>query len=295
MNKKILVTGSSGQLGLSLRNRVSRFDNYEFIFIDRDILDFNDPESIARFFERKDFDAIVNCAAFTVVDKAELEPDIANNINHLSVAEIAKVAKERNIALVHISTDYVFDGSTSIPYSEDDDVCPVNVYGKTKLDGELAVKKYNPKGVIVRTSWVYSEYGNNFVKTMIDLAGRHKEVNVIFDQVGGPTYAGDLAEVILHLLQSGTVFKLDSSDSLYHFSNEGVASWYDLACAVFEISAINCEVKPIETKEYITEAVRPNFSVLNKSRIKREFNLEINHWRRSLGLCLNKIKSKSDI
>lgn len=286
MNKKVLVTGANGQLGQSIRKNTVDLNSYEFTYIDYEELDFTQPDTIPGFFKDKTFDLIINCAAHTAVDKAESEPELADKINHQSVREIAKIAKEKNIKLVHVSTDYVFNGESFKPYIESDATGPESVYGDTKLKGELAVQDINPNGIIIRTSWVYSEFGNNFVKTMLRLGSERDELGVIFDQVGTPTYAGDLAQAIIQIIHADTFGQLEAASSIYHFSNEGVASWYDFAVAIFELSDTTCKVNPIETAEYPTPAKRPPYSLLNKKKIKEKFNLQIPYWKESLKTCL---------
>lgn len=290
MNKRILVTGSKGQLGQSILKLSEEFKGFEFVFISYDELDLSQSESISNYFKSNKFNIIINCAAYTAVDKAESEPDLADKVNHIAAREIAKAAKEQDAALVHVSTDYVFSGHAFIPYVESDETEPENVYGKTKLDGELAVKEVNPKGLILRTSWVYSEYGNNFVKTMLRLGEERDELGVIFDQIGAPTYAGDLAETILEIIRHEAFNDLSPADDVYHYSNEGVASWYDFAEAIFEIVEHKCNVNPIETKEYPAPAVRPAYSLMNKKKIRMKFGLTIPYWKDSLRLCLRRMK-----
>jgi dTDP-4-dehydrorhamnose reductase len=231
-----------------------------------------------------DITVIFNCAAYTNVDQAESEKVKANLVNHLCVDNLARLSLEFDIKLIHISTDYVFDGMMFEPYIEDDIANPQSVYGKTKLAGEKAMQKINPKNsIIIRTSWVYSSYGNNFVKTMLRLAKEKDSLNIIFDQVGTPTYAKDLAKTILNILPQIENEKVE----IYHYTNEGVASWYDFAKAIFEIKKISCSINPISTQQYPTPAQRPSYSLLNKSKIKEKFNLEISHWRDSLNEALN--------
>ncbi len=286
MSKRILVTGANGQLGSELKALQGAYPEYDMIFIDRTELDLADTEAIEAYFVDKTFDIVINCAAYTAVDKAENEVELADAINHKSVEVLANIAKEKNISLVQISTDYVFDGRSSKPYSETDTVNPQGVYGETKLKGEKAILTINPAhSVIIRTSWVYSTYGANFVKTMLRLGKERDELGVIYDQVGTPTYARDLAEAIMVILP-----KLNKENvEIYHYSNEGVCSWYDFAKAIFELSGTQCDVKPIETKEYPTPATRPHYSLLNKAKIKKEVNLTIPYWKDSLKECLQKM------
>ncbi len=286
MNKSVLVTGESGQLGQSIRKIKGEYSDCEFTFVGRNELDLSCKESILGFFIDKKFDVIINCAAYTSVDKAEVEAELADQINHLAVKQLAEIAKENNTVLIHISTDYVFDGTNYKPYVETDKACPINTYGLTKLKGEQAIQNVNPKGAIIRTSWVYSEFGNNFVKTMLKLGEERDSLSVICDQVGSPTYATDLAKACLALVD-----KIYSSDKkmkteVYNYSNEGVCSWYDFAQAVFEISDITCELRSIETKDYPTPAKRPHYSVMSKNKIKKDILLGLFHWRHSLSNML---------
>ncbi len=289
MSKRILITGANGQLGSELKALQATYPEYDMVFIDRSEMDLADAEAIKAYFVDKTFDVVINCAAYTAVDKAENEDYLADAINNKVVEVLASIAKEKNISLVHISTDYVFDGTGFKPYSETDSVNPQGVYGKTKLEGEKAMLAMNPShSVIIRTSWVYSSYGANFVKTMLRLGKERDELGVIYDQVGTPTYARDLAEAIMVMLP-----QLDNENvEIYHYSDEGVCSWYDFAKAIFELSGTQCHVKPIETKEYPTPAKRPHYSLLNKSKIKEHFNLSIPYWKDSLKECLQKMGEK---
>jgi len=304
MLKRILVTGKNGQLGLSLHKLAEAYPQFDFTFVGREELDLASSESIADFFEGKDFDAIINCAAYTAVDKAESEVELAEQVNHLAVKQLAKIAKAQGAYLVHVSTDYVFNGENYKPYKETDSTDPKSVYGYTKLQGEKAMQEVESAGCIIRTSWVYSEFGNNFVKTMLRLGKERDSLNVIFDQIGSPTYASDLARAILEMLCQSAFDEGSLEESvqlvgdprvshrdyesvnIYHFSNEGVCSWFDFAKAIFELSAIDCKVDPIETKDYPTPAKRPHYSLMNKAKIKADFNLEIPYWRDSLKNCL---------
>ena len=285
--KTLLVTGSTGQLGQSIKAMASNYPNYDFVFATRQQLDLSDEKSMTDFFQNNTFDVIINCAAHTAVDKAESEAELANQINHLAVQQLANIAKQHGSKLIHISTDYVFNGKQYRPYIETDDVAPQGVYGKTKLSGEQAIQNtLKTNAIIIRTSWVYSEYGNNFVKTMLKLGGERERLNVIFDQVGTPTYAGDLAKAILSVVQSDDFSQTGFKTQIHHFSNEGVCSWYDFAKTIFELSNIQCQVSPIETKDYPTPATRPHYSVLNKAKIKQNYNLTIPYWKDSLIQCL---------
>lgn len=287
MLKKTLVTGKDGQLGQSLLALKEEYPFLDMTFVGRNELDLSSALSINNYFKERAFDVIINCAAYTAVDKAESETGQANKINHLAVKQLAEIAKQQECVLIHISTDYVFNGQNYKPYIETDESDPQSVYGDTKLKGELAIKVINPRGCIIRTSWVYSEFGNNFVKTMQRLGSERNLLNVIFDQIGTPTYAGDLANAILKIVSSDTP---DVENETYHFSNEGVCSWYDFAKAIFEESDVECAVNPIETKDYPTPAVRPHYSLMNKSKIKADFDLTIPYWKESLKLCIQRLQ-----
>jgi len=283
MSRSILVLGSSGQLGSEL----SSIATESMLFLKRDDLNLADLDKVKDYFKTHSFKTIINCAAYTAVDQAENEISMAQIINEELVKTLAQIAKDNNTSLIHISTDYVFDGQSCTPYKETDKTNPQGVYGFTKLAGENALLKINPKNsAIIRTSWVYSEFRNNFVKTMLKLGNERDELGVIFDQVGTPTYAKDLAKAIL------VVAKRLNNDGveIYHYSNEGACSWYDFAKTIFDLTHIKCHVKPLETHEYPTPAKRPPYSILNKSKIKKDFNLEIPYWKDSLKLCINKLK-----
>jgi len=278
----ILITGSNGQVGSELLALSSEYD-YNLFFTNRDNLDIINEEEINEFINTNSIDTIVNCAAYTAVDNAQDDEVNANKINHLAVKNLAQIAKDKNIKLLHISTDYVFDGTNFKPYTEVDTTNPNSVYGKTKLDGEKAMCEINPlNSIIIRTSWVYSSFGNNFVKTMLRLGKERDSLGVIFDQVGTPTYARDLAKTILDILPK---IKNDKV-SIYNYSNEGVLSWYDFAKEIMKMAKIDCVINPIETTEYPTPASRPHYSLLNKSKIKKEFDMLIPYWKDSLKECL---------
>lgn len=294
----ILVTGSNGQLGSEIRELVDVStvtgeaeathprEKTQFFFTDRTTLDITDPHAITNFVNSNNINVIINCAAYTAVDKAESDEIIADKINHLAVKYLAQISKEKNIKLIHISTDYVFDGTNHMPYKEDDQVNPNGVYGKTKLDGETAMIAINPaNSIIIRTSWVYSSFGANFVKTMLRLGKEKESLGVIFDQVGTPTYARDLAKAILEIMPKIHNDKIE----IYNYTNEGVLSWYDFAKEIMRMSKSTCQVNPIETKEYPTPATRPHYSLLNKSKIKKEFNIIIPYWKDSLDECLKRM------
>ncbi|MDQ7042539.1 MAG: dTDP-4-dehydrorhamnose reductase, partial [Sulfurimonas sp.] len=257
---------------------------------DRESLDISDKVAINEFVTFNNITTIINCAAYTAVDKAELDEVNADKINHLAVQHLAQIAKDKNIQLIHISTDYVFDGENFKPYTEDDLTNPNGVYGKTKLDGEDAMREINPlNSIIIRTSWVYSSFGANFVKTMLRLGKEKESLGVIFDQVGTPTYARDLAKAILDILPKMKNEKVE----IYNYSNEGVLSWYDFAKEIMRMAKLDCVINPIETKAYPTPAKRPHYSLLNKSKIKEEFGIIIPYWKDSLDECLRKMGERS--
>ncbi len=281
----ILVTGSNGQLGSEIKE-LSQNSNSNFYFTDRSSLDISSAKDIAKYINANSVDVIINCAAYTAVDKAEDDTTNADNINHLAVKNLAQISKDRNIQLIHISTDYVFNGQNFKPYLEDDVTSPNGIYGKTKLDGENAMKAINPSNsIIIRTSWVYSSFGNNFVKTMLRLGKERDSLGVIFDQVGTPTYARDLAKAILDIVPQIENGKVE----IYNYSNEGVLSWYDFSKEIMRMAKIECQINPIETSAYPTPATRPHFSLLNKSKIKERFNITIPYWKDSLDECLKKM------
>ena len=313
MSKRILITGKNGQLGRSLIRLIKDFSNISnikpffidfsdeeisiennFFFTSREELDLSNPNLINQFFQNQQFDGIVNCAAYTLVDKAESNVELAEQINHKAVANLAEVAKNQSIPLIHISTDYVFNGQESKAYKETDEANPQNIYGLTKLKGERAMKDSGCKGAIIRTSWLYSEYGNNFVKTMLGLAKDNNSLNVVNDQVGSPTYATNLAKLLLLMLNKRQIIKiLNSQLNVYHFSDEGICSWYEFAKAIFDLSNINCILKPIETKDYPLPAKRPYYNVMDKDKIKNYLlGQAIPHWRDSLISCLQELKRK---
>ena len=286
MHKVILVTGANGQVGSELHSIVqnNRFDEFVFHFTDKESLDIANKAEIEKFCTDNKIEYIINCAAYTAVDKAEDDIQNADLINHVAVESMAQIAKEKMIQMIHISTDYVFDGTKCKPYVEEDEVNPTSIYGRTKLDGEKAMCSVAPENsLILRTSWVYSSFGSNFVKTMLRLGKEREELGVIFDQIGTPTYARDLAKSILSILTSGYKNK---TVEIYHYSNEGVCSWYDFAKAIFDFSDIPCRLNPISTEQYPTPAKRPHYSLLDKRKIKDRFMLDIPYWRDSLHECL---------
>ena len=294
MTKRVLVIGKSGQLSRSLQKIAPNYPSFQFQYTGIEELDLLNTNVISGFLEEQGrFDVLINCSAYTAVDKAESESDKANLVNHLAVLELAKFAKLNNIPFIHVSTDYVFDGKSYRPYVETDHVQPANVYGKTKLDGEIAIKQLGGQAAIIRTSWLYSEFGNNFVKTMLRLGRERSELGVIFDQVGTPTYAPDLAMALLSIAQQ-MLDKGNNTEStqVYHYSNEGVCSWFDFAKTIFDEANIQINVNEIETQDYPTPAARPHYSVLNKTKIKTDFGLRIPYWKASLQVCLAEIEKE---
>lgn len=281
----ILVTGSNGQLGSEIKELSVNY-SYNFFFTDRTNIDITDKENIKSFCQTNNINAIINCAGYTAVDKAESDEFNADLINRKAVKKLALVCEELNIKLIHISTDYVFDGKNFKPYCEEYKTAPQSVYGNTKLAGENEMIKINPKNsIIIRTSWVYSYYGANFVKTMLRLGKEKEALGVIFDQVGTPTYAKDLAKVILDILPKIDTQKVE----IYNYSNEGVLSWYDFAKEIMKMAKFACKINPIETFQYPTPAKRPHYSILNKSKIKNKFNIEIPYWKDGLDDCLKRL------
>ena len=286
---RILVTGASGQLGSSLRKAAENSPN-EYIFTDADDLDITDPEAVALGVGCNDFQAIVNCAAYTNVDRAEEQEDIAERINATAVGYLAKAAADNGIPLIHISTDYVFGGNLgNTPRTENEPLNPTGAYGRTKLHGEEAILKSGCRHIIIRTAWLYSEYGKNFVKTMLGLTSTRPQLNVVFDQAGTPTYAQDLADAIVDIIDNG---KIDGNEGVYHYSDEGVCSWYDFTKMIAEISGnTDCDIRPCHSDEFPSPVVRPSYSVLDKTKFKKTFGLEIPYWTDSLKTCIKNLKN----
>ncbi len=281
----ILVTGSKGQLGSEIKE-LSKSYNYNFFFTSKNELDISNKTDLENFIFSNNINTIINCAAYTAVDKAQDDKENANIINHLAVKYLAEISKDKNIKLIHISTDYVFNGENYKPYTEEDITNPQGIYGKTKLDGENAMININPQNsIIIRTSWVYSFYGNNFVKTMLRLGKEKESLGVIFDQIGSPTYAKDLACTILDILPKINTTKVE----VLNYSNEGVLSWYDFAKEIMKMAKLDCKINPIETFQYPTPAKRPHFSLLNKSKIKNMFDIEVPYWKDGLDDCLKRL------
>lgn len=274
---KIVITGASGQLGSELQDLLKEKSNYECFFLDRKQLSLDQTMLIQDILEKYQPDLIIHGGAYTAVDLAESETELADKINHLASEQIAAYCALHGTKLIAISTDYVFDGLSSVALKEDAPVAPVNTYGLTKLKGEQAIQKLCPEAIIIRTSWVYSTYGKNFVKTMIRLMSERDEIGVINDQIGSPTYARDLAAAILFIISSGKWL-----GGVYHYSNEGEISWYDFAVAIKENNGLSCIINPIPSAAYPTPAARPSFSLLNKSRIKATFDIKIPDWKASL-------------
>lgn len=279
----LLITGAQGQLGTELRNILGDAPN--IFYTDRDELDITDEKAVREYTGRNNIDTVINCAAYTAVDKAEDEPDLANAVNNIGAGNLAKHAK----TIIHTSTDYVFDGTGHLPYKPEDKANPVSVYGKTKLAGERAVMANAETAIIIRTAWVYSPYGSNFVKTMLRLGKERDTLNVVSDQIGSPTYAKDLAQAIVQILPQ---IKKNTKQIL-HYTNEGVCSWYDFATAIMEEAGLTCRVNPIETSEYPTKATRPAYSVLDKKQIRTDYNITIRHWREALRDCIKTMQQET--
>lgn len=284
--KKILVTGANGQLGNELQVQSASFSDWKFIFTDFKELDISNQEAVTALTKKEQFYAIINCAAYTAVDKAESEKEKAYQINEHGAAYLAAAAQATGAKIVHISTDFIFDGQQSFPIAEDVSANPLSVYGASKLAGENAVLNASPNALIFRTAWVYSSFGTNFVKTILRLCRERESLSVIYDQVGTPTYARDLAQMILSTLNKSIEQNICG---VFNYTNEGIASWYDFALAVRDFANLTTAIKPIPTKQYPTPAVRPKYSVLDKSKIKTVFGIEIPYWRDSLGTCIKLI------
>jgi dTDP-4-dehydrorhamnose reductase len=289
---RILITGSNGQLGSEIKALATNYKELDLIFKDLPELDICNFEALDTFIIDHKINAVINCAAYTAVDKAEEDAEIAEEVNSKGVLNLVNALQTVNGKLIHISTDYVFDGDHFSPYKESDPVSPIGVYGETKRAGELAVINSDIDAIVIRTSWLYSSYGNNFVKTMLRLGNEKENLGVIFDQVGTPTNAGDLAKICLDILFDKSSENISKKGKIYHYSNEGVTSWYDFAKAIMELGSIDCKVRPIETKDYPTLAKRPHYSVLNKTKIKSDFNIQIPYWRDSLAQCIMKLNKE---
>jgi dTDP-4-dehydrorhamnose reductase len=284
----VLITGSKGQLGLELESLGRKFPNFKLFCTDKFSLNILNFEETEQYVLKNNIDVVVNCAAYTDVNKAEDEIEKADEVNHLAVRNLGLIAKKHHLKLIHISTDYVFDGNSEIPYKESDATNPQNAYGITKLNGEKALSEINPQNtLIIRTSWLYSEFGNNFVKSMLKLSKEKESITVVFDQIGSPTYAKDLALAILQIIPQ------INSDGLqiYHYANKGRCSWFEFASAIMKIAQQNCEVLPIPSSAFKTKAKRPKYSLLNTDKIQHTFNLEIPNWEDALRECVSAIDS----
>lgn len=283
----ILITGCNGQLGNEMQLLESQHPEHTYYNTDVAELDITDRLAVEQFVAKNKVDGIVNCAAYTAVDRAESDNRLCTQLNTEAPAYLAAAIEKRGGWLIQVSTDYVFNGTKHTPYTETDTPCPDSVYGSTKLAGELAVSKFCSQAMIIRTAWLYSTFGNNFVKTMLKLGRERTDLGVIFDQVGTPTYARDLAQAIFEAIAQGV------KPGVYHFTNEGVTSWYDFAKAIHRMAGITtCHVRPLHTSEYPTPAHRPHFSVLDKTKIKQAYSLDIPHWEESLSECIQQLESK---
>jgi dTDP-4-dehydrorhamnose reductase len=283
----VLITGSNGQLGNEIQELTAEYSNCNFFFTDKDELDIVDFEVVETYVLKNNIEIIINCAAYTNVDGAEEEPVLADEINHLAVKNLAEISKKQQLKLIHISTDYVFEGNSSEPYQEDDKTNPQNIYGNTKLNGEKAMLLINPaNSIIIRTSWLYSEFGNNFVKTMLRLTNEKEEISVVNDQIGSPTYAKDLAKAILEMLPSIK----NNTVEVFHYSNKGKCSWFQFAEAIVKIANHSCTVNPVSSEVFKSKAKRPNFSLLNTNKIENTFQIKIPVWEDSLKKCVLNLK-----
>ena len=281
---KILITGKNGQLGSELQDLSLQFPQHEMIFVDREEMDLSNADQISEVLDRLKPEIIVSAGAYTAVDKAETEQELCNAVNHLAVKTIGEWASKNKAKVIHISTDYVFDGTSETPLKEEDSTNPINVYGLTKLQGEEALKTSGAEYVIIRTAWVYSTYGANFVKTMIRLMNERDEIGVVSDQIGTPTYANDLAQVIMNIIEASNFIQ-----GIYHYSNEGKISWYDFAIAIKELNGFKCKVNAISSNAFPTPAKRPNFSLLDKTKIKETYKIEVPNWLTSLEEMIAKL------
>jgi dTDP-4-dehydrorhamnose reductase len=293
---KILVTGANGQLGKELRDLAPLFPRFHITFLSREDMPIHHFELVRNYFKTLQPDYCINCAAYTAVDRAETEKELAYQVNGEAAGVLAAVCKENGTRLFHISTDYVFDGTATTPYTENFPPHPVNVYGASKLEGEKQAMQLNTDVIIIRTSWVYSSYGKNFVKTMLRLMNEKNEVSVVNDQIGSPTYAADLAKVIIKIISdcspgNNREQHTNWKPGIYNFSNDGIISWYDFALAIKEITGGSCKINPLTTSEYPTPAKRPAYSVLDKTKIQKTFSIKLKNWRESLADCIQKIKT----
>jgi dTDP-4-dehydrorhamnose reductase len=283
----ILITGARGQLGSSLKEAGKKQDQYSFTCLDIQDLDLTDESQVRHFFSGTRFDYVINCAAYTAVDLAEKEAEQAFSVNAGVPALLGKICLERSIFLLHLSTDYVYSGVIGQPHSEEENPVALSVYAKSKLQGEVSLHN-NPRAIVIRTSWLYSEYGNNFLKTMLRLSRERSEVGIVFDQTGTPTYAGDLADALLSIISYSE--KQGFRPGIYNYSNEGVCSWYDFAVEIMQLAGRDCSVKPIRTPEYPLPAIRPAYSTMDKIKIKNTFGIEIRHWKHSLKIAIENLK-----
>ena len=286
---KLLVIGNKGQIAQSIAKIAHQYHSLDISYSNRSQLDLTDPTSIANYFDRYRFDVVINSAAYTAVDKAESEQALVERINHYAVQQLAEIARQQQFILIQVSTDYVFDSTKNTPYLESDPTHPVSIYGKSKRSGEEAIEAIVPMGCIVRTSWLYSEFGRNFVKTMLRLGKERDQLNVVYDQIGSPTYATDFAHVLLTIATSENIQLPREITPIYHYTNQGLASWYDLAMAIFELTQTDCNVRPITSEKYPTTAKRPHYSVLNTEKVEQQFHITIPYWRDSLRNCLKQL------
>lgn len=283
--EQLLITGSNGQLGQAIRLQSVQHPSFQFHFTDIDVLDITDQEAVMSFMRIHRIGYVLNCAAYTDVNKAESDEETATRVNAGAVRVLGEAAAAVGSRVIHVSTDYVFDGTNCRPYTETDPTCPVSAYGRSKLKGEQLLQQACPDAVIIRTAWLYSEWGNNFVKTMLRLGKERDELRVVFDQVGTPTYAGDLAATMLTVVEAASNGQY--VPGVYHYSDEGVCSWYDFTVKILSLAGSSCRVVPIETKDYPTPAVRPAYSVLNKAKIKERYKVAVPHWEESLRRMIN--------
>lgn len=285
-SNKILVTGSKGQLGSEIRDLAFLFPQFSFVFFDKEDFSLDDIDKAGHIFHQHQPAYCINCAAYTAVDRAEYEKEQANAINGYAVGNLASLCRQYHTRFIHISTDYVFNGRQTKPWKETDDADPVNIYGASKLLGEELALKNNPETIIIRTSWVYSPYGQNFVKTIIRLMNEKESIGIINDQTGSPTYAADLAEAIMKIISSGKW-----EPGIYHYSNEGIITWFDFAGEIKKLIHSNCVINPLSTDQYPTPAKRPRYSVLDKTKIRHTFSVTVKDWKESLKVCIDKVKA----
>ena len=286
---RILITGANGQVGQELQDLAKAFPDFQLVFTDMAELDITHADAINTFFSQTPLDYCINCAAYTAVDKAETATDLAQMVNRDGAQNIARACHQYKVRLIHFSTDYIYHNSLNRPLLETDPTEPKGVYARTKLEGEVAVRTECPEALILRTSWVYSSFGHNFVKTMLRLGKEGKELRIVDDQIGAPTYARDLARTCLQIIQNTENEKQKWHSGVFNYSNEGVCSWYDFGLAIFELTGIPCDPRPIESKDYPTPAKRPFYSALNKSKFKSVFKIDIPYWRHSLIHCLKRL------